>query len=361
LRERGSPADVDEILKQAVSGERITEGQALALLTGAPLHALGETAHRLRLRKADPKIVTYVIDRNINYTNICIARCAFCAFSRDADDPDAYVNSYQPVIRDKIMQAAKLGATQILMQGGLHPTLQFEWYLNLLRAIKRDFPQVTLHSFSPPEVVHFSKLFKMSISDVLSALRESGLDSLPGGGAEILSDRVRRELSPRKCTADEWIEVMRQAHRLGMRTTATMMFGSIETPAERVEHLQRLRTLQDETGGFTAFICWAYQPANTPLGGHASGGVDYLRTLATARIYLDNIANFQASWVTMGAKVGQLALVFGANDLGGTMLEENVVAAAGAHYEMSVAEMEYLIRDAGFTPRQRTTQYELLG
>jgi len=349
------------MLEKALSGERITEDEGVALLTDAPLHALGEAAHELRLRRAAPDIVTYVIDRNINYTNICVARCAFCAFSRDPGDADAHVNEYEPVIRDKIAEAASLGATQILMQGGLHPQLDLDWYLSLLRAIKRDFPQVAVHSFSPPEIVHFAKLFAMSIPDVLSALREAGLDSLPGGGAEILSDRVRRELSPRKCTADEWLEVMRQAHRLGMRATATMMFGSIETPAERIEHLRRLRALQDETAGFTAFICWAYQPANTRLGGTAAGGVAYLRMLATARIYLDNFANLQASWVTMGAKVGQLALIFGANDLGGTMLEENVVAAAGAHYEMTVAEMEHLIRDAGFTPRQRTTQYELLG
>lgn len=359
-QENQSTGGAGEVLKKALSGKRITGEEGVALLGQAPLHALGEIAHKLRLRKADPNIVTYVIDRNINYTNICTARCAFCAFSRDPGDPDAYVNDYEPVVRGKIAEAVKLGATQILMQGGLHPTLQFDWYLDLLRAIKRDFPQITLHSFSPPEIVHFSKLFEMSIPDVLTALREAGLDSLPGGGAEILSDRVRNKLSPRKCSADEWIEVMRQAHRLGMRTTATMMFGSIETYAERIEHLERLRALQEETAGFTAFICWAYQPANTRLGGQAAGGAEYLRTLATARIYLDNFANLQASWVTMGAKVGQLALIFGANDLGGTMLEENVVAAAGAHYKMSVAEMEYLIRDAGFTPRQRTTQYELI-
>jgi len=349
-----------ETLKKALSGKRISAGECSALWGAADTHALGKTAHELRLRRANPNIVTYIIDRNINYTNICVARCAFCAFSRDADDADAYVNEYEPVIKEKIAEAVGLGATQILMQGGLHPKLELEWYLELLRAIKRDFPQVTVHSFSPPEVIHFSKLYDMSIKEVLAALRDAGLDSLPGGGAEILSDRVRERLSPRKCTADEWIEVMRQAHMMGMRTTATMMFGSIETLEERIEHLERLRALQDETGGFTAFICWAYQPENTPLGGNAAGGVEYLKMLATARIYLDNFVNLQASWVTMGPKVGQLALMFGANDFGGTMLEENVVAAAGTCYRMSREEIEHLIRNAGFEPRQRTTQYAIL-
>ena len=355
-----SPDETAKLCAKPLAGERLSREEGELLLAAGDIHELGRAAHALRLKAADPTAVTYVVDRNINYTNICTCRCRFCAFSRDLDDADAYVNEYEPVIKAKIAEAVALGATQLLMQGGHHPTLPFEWYLELLRSIKRDFPEVTLHSFSPPEVAHFSKLFGMLVREVLVSLREAGLDSLPGGGAEILSDRVRNEVSPRKCTAGEWISVMREAHQLGMRTTATMMFGHAETYSERIEHLERIRALQDETGGFTAFICWTYQPENTPLGGSAVGGLEYLRTLAVARLYLTNFANLQASWVTMGPKVGQLALMFGANDMGGTMLEENVVAAAGTSYAMTEAELRRLISAAGFTPKRRTTQYELL-
>jgi len=353
-------ANAARILERVTAGTRLTPEEAETLLAEAPFHELGRAAHELRLQRAPADIVTYVVDRNINYTNICVVRCAFCAFSRAEDSHDAYVNEYDPVVKRKVAEAVRAGATQILMQGGCHPSLPLEWYLELLRRIKRDFPQVTLHSFSPPEVAHFSRLFHLPVREVLAQLRDAGLDSLPGGGAEILSDRVRRTLSPRKCSADEWISVMREAHALGMRSTATMMFGHIETLAERVEHLERVRALQDDTGGFTAFIAWTFQPQNTPLGGTATGGVEYLRMLALARLYLDNFANVQASWVTMGPKVGQLALFFGANDMGGTMLEENVVAAAGTSFALSEPELRRLITRAGFAPKRRTTQYELV-
>ncbi len=353
-----------EILDRALCGRRLSRDEGLQLISSAPLHLLGKIAHRIRLQKTDPRVVTYIIDRNINYSNVCITGCDFCAFSRRPGDKDAYVNEYEPVLKDKIAEAVKLGARQILMQGGHHPELKFEWYLNLIRNIKRDFPMVSVHSFSPPEIWHFAQIYRMSIKEVLYAFKEAGLDSLPGGGAEILSDRVRNLISPRKCTADQWIEVMRTAHELGLKGTATMMFGHVEGLAERIEHLERIRSLQDDTGGFTAFICWSFQPYNTRLGRKLcyskSGGSDYLRTLATARIFLDNFTNFQASWVTMGAKVGQLALLFGANDMGGTMIEENVVSSAGAKFSITIEEMEYLIRQAGFIPRRRTTQYEIL-
>ncbi len=338
--------------------------EGLSLISQGNLQLLGRTAHQLRLQKTEPKIVTYIVDRNINYSNICITDCDFCAFYRKPGEPGAYVNEYEPTLKQKIEEAVALGARQILMQGGHHPYLKFEWYLELVRAIKRDFPQVSVHSFSPPEIRHFSKLYKMSVEEVLLALKEAGLDSLPGGGAEILSERPRKLISPKKGSPDEWLEVMRTAHRLGLRGTATMMFGHVEMLPERIEHFERIRQLQDETGGFTAFICWSFQPLNTRLGAElgyqSAGGFDYLRTLATSRIYLDNIKNFQASWVTMGPKVGQLSLYFGANDMGGTMIEENVVSSAGAHYCMSIPEMEHLIKDAGFIPKRRTTQYEIL-
>jgi cyclic dehypoxanthinyl futalosine synthase len=354
---------VDETKKLAakpLNGGRLTRDDGLALLEGGNIHELGAAAHELRLRKADALSVTYVVDRNINYTNICETRCRFCAFSRDIGAPDAYVHPYDPVIKGKIAEAVALGATQILMQGGHHPSLPMEWYEEIARNIKHDFPEITLHSFSAPELVHIARLSGLTPCEVLVRLHGAGLDSLPGGGAEILVQRVRDEVSPRKASVDEWLNMMRETHKLGMRTTATMMFGHVETLAERVEHLERIRELQDETGGFTAFICWAFQPENTPLGGAAAGGLEYLRMLAVSRLYLDNFANLQASWVTMGPKVGQIALYFGANDMGGTMLEENVVAAAGTSYSLSEAELRRLITAAGFTPAKRTTDYTRL-
>ncbi len=352
--------DTAKLAAKPLNGARLTQDEGIPLLEGGNIHAMGAAAHELRLRKADAASVTYAVDRNINYTNICATRCAFCAFSCDEGALGAYVHPYDPVIKAKIAEAVGLGATQILMQGGHHPTLPLAWYEELARNIKRDFPGITLHSFSAPEIVHIARLSGLAPREVLVRLRDAGLDSLPGGGAEILVQRVRDIVSPRKTSVEEWLSVMRDAHALGMRTTATMMFGHVETLAERIEHLERIRELQDETGGFTAFICWAFQPENTPLGGIAAGGLEYLRMLAVSRLYLDNFANLQASWVTMGPKVGQLALYFGANDMGGTMLEENVVAAAGTSYSLSEAQLRRLITAAGFTPVKRTTDYTRL-
>jgi cyclic dehypoxanthinyl futalosine synthase len=374
-------------LERAWAGERLNAGQALALFA-ADLVDLGAVADAA-CRRRHPEIYrTYVVDRNLNYSNVCASRCRFCAFWRVSEAPDAYLLETDDVLA-KVGEAVAAGATQILMQGGLHPSLPPEWYERLCRAIKERYA-VHLHSFSPPEIVHLARLSDLTVEETLLRLRKAGLDSLPGGGAEILCDRVRRELSPSKCTAGEWLAVMRTAHRLGMPTTATMMFGHIETLAERVEHLLRLRELQDETRGFTAFIPWTYQPPiratlrgrppfgpegpqgpegqdgpegplHTALGGRPVGGHDYLRTLAISRLVLDNFENLQASWVTQGPKVAQVALRFGANDLGGTTMEENVVRAAGTEYRMSRDEMVRLIEEAGFAARQRDTYYHLLG
>jgi len=349
---------VERALGAAVEKERLSTDEALVLLEQADLPSLAAAAHAVRCRMDDEHVVTYVVDRNINSTNVCVSGCRFCAFYREPGDPRGYVLSLDELDR-KIEETVALGGTQILMQGGLHPALRLEFFEEMLRHIKTNFA-VHIHSFSPPEIVHFARLNELSIETVLQRLREAGLDSLPGGGAEVLVERVRRSLSPRKCTNEEWLEVMRTAHALGLPTTATMMFGHIETLAERVEHLERIRALQDETGGFTAFIPWTYQPANTALGGRAVGGHDYLRTLAVSRLFLDNVRNVQASWVTQGAKIASVALFFGANDLGGTMIEENVVAAAGTSYSMSIEEIRALIEDAGFEPRQRTTLYKLV-
>jgi cyclic dehypoxanthinyl futalosine synthase len=353
-----------EILDRVVAGERLVADEALTLFKSHDLTALGAAAHRARLRLHPEPIVTYVVDRNINYSNVCASGCAFCAFWRAKGDPDAYVLS-RDELREKLAETVRLGGKQILLQGGLHPDLPLEFYCDMLRWMKEEFG-VHLHAFSPPEIVHFARLNGLTIREVIERLREAGLDSIPGGGAEVLSERCRARLSPRKCTVAEWLEVMSTAHRLGMRTSATMMFGHIETLAERVEHLEHIRRLQDETGKpaeagkFTAFIPWTFQPENTALGGDAVGGFDYLRTLAISRLYLDNVPNVQASWVTQGAKIAQMALYFGANDLGSTMLEENVVRAAGCSFRMDRSEMERLICDAGFSPRTRNFFYEAI-
>ncbi|HHT9128792.1 MAG TPA: cyclic dehypoxanthinyl futalosine synthase, partial [Candidatus Wujingus californicus] len=301
---------------------------------------------------------TYIIDRNINYTNICKSGCKFCAFYKNIGDIKGYIISRDILIK-KIEETLALGGKQILMQGGLHPSLKLDFYEELLQSIKTKY-DVHIHAFSPPEIVHFSKLNGISVRDVIQILREVGLDSIPGGGAEILSDRCRNILSPNKCTAQEWLDVMREAHKLGMRTTATMMFGHIETVEERIEHLEKIRKLQDETGGFTAFIAWTFQPKNTRLDTALIGSYDYLKTIAISRLYLDNIANIQASWVTQGAKIAQLSLKFGANDMGSTMIEENVVRAAGISYQMDKEEIELLINDLGYDARQRDLYYQLL-
>jgi cyclic dehypoxanthinyl futalosine synthase len=350
----------DLALAAALGERRLAPEEGFELLVGADLLDLGAAAGALRARLHPAREVTFIVDRNVNYTNACVSKCAFCAFYRDADDPEAWVLEAD-ALREKVRETLDLEGTAILLQGGLHPDLRIEWYEELLRGIKSESP-IHVHGFGPPEVVHIAKLSDISTREVLQRLRDAGLDSLPGGGAEILVDRVRSRVSPHKATAEEWLAVMREAHELDISTTATMMFGGLETLEERVEHLERIRLLQDkavEEGhvGFRAFIPWSYQPGNTELGGTAATGWDYLRTLAVSRLYLDNVTNVQASWVTMGAKVGQLALAFGANDLGSTMIEENVVAAAGTRFMLAREELVRLIRDAGFEPVQRDTLY----
>lgn len=320
---------------------------------------LGRHADKIRRTLHPENRVTFVVDRNVNYTNICDTKCSFCAFYRDKQAPDAYVLS-RDVIFDKIDELVSLGGTQLLMQGGLNPELRIDFFEELFRTIKDRFPGVHNHSLSPAEVVCIATHSGLTLDETLLRLRNAGLDSIPGGGAEILVDEVRGSISPRKIGWRQWADVMLKAAGLGMPTTATMMFGSSEKPEDIVEHLFRIRELQDAGGSFTAFIPWTYQPGNTELGGTTASGVEYLKVLALSRIVLDNIPNLQASWVTQGAKMAQVALFFGANDLGGTMLEENVVAAAGCSFRMSSEEMVALIRGAGFQPAQRSTAYTII-
>ncbi|HEX2344397.1 MAG TPA: cyclic dehypoxanthinyl futalosine synthase [Vicinamibacterales bacterium] len=340
---------------------RVSARNAIDLYLNAPTSELGGMADSVRARRHPDGIVTYIIDRNVNYTNVCVARCNFCAFYRPVGSDEGYVLGFDDVFR-KIDETIAVGGVQLLLQGGHNPDLPLQWYEDLFRAIKQRYPDFRLHALSPPEVIHLSRLAQLPVPAVIDRLIAAGLDSIPGGGAEILVDRVRKLLNCyNKATADEWLDVMRAAHRAGLRTTATMMYGSVDTPEERVEHLLRLRELQDETGGFTAFITWSYQPEHTELGGMEATGVDYLRTLATARIVLDNFDNVQASWVTQGGKVGQLSLAFGANDMGSVMIEENVVRAAGAAYCMDEVEIVCNIENAGFVPKRRNMHYEILG
>ncbi len=344
------------ILERVVAGERLSDADAVRLFQSHDLLAIGRAAQAVRWRLHPEPVVTYVIDRNINYTNICITDCSFCAFYRKAGDADAYVRTREE-LRQKIEETFEAGGSQILMQGGLNPELDLAWYEDLLRWMKQEFPGLHIHAFSPTEISFFRDHFGLRLEEVLRRLRAAGLDSIPGGGAEILSDRVRRKISPDKTSADDWLEVMRVAHRLGMRTSATMMFGIIETMEERVEHLRRLRELQDETGGFTAFIDWTFQPKNTPYKDKFAGAFDYLWTTAIARLYLDNFENIQASWVTQGDKIAQLSLTMGVNDLGSLMLEENVVAAAGTNFMYSRRELARWAADLGFELRQRDYYY----
>ena len=349
---------LNELSEKILAGERISLDEGLNLASEADFYQLGFLAGAIKSRLHPEPWITYVIDRNINYTDICISACKFCAFFKAPEDKDGYVLSNEELGR-KIEETLELGGTQILLQGGLHPDKPLEFYEEMLRFIK-TFP-IHIHGFSPPEVCHFAKISDLSVVEVIERLRAAGLDSIPGGGAEILSDRVRSETAPRKCSADEWIGVMREAHNLGMRTTATMMFGHIETMTERFEHLARVRNLQDETGGFTAFIPWPFQPANTVLAHLPTAtAVEYLRMLALSRIFLDNVPNIQASWVTQGGKIAQLALFFGANDFGSTMIEENVVAAAGVGFRLSEREIRQLVSEAGYEPRQRRMDYTLV-
>ena len=351
----------DAALRGVLDGGRLTFDEALDLYEHAPLHLLGQAADRIRSQKHPNRIVTYIIDRNVNYTNVCVARCNFCAFYRPVGSPDGYVLGFDEIFK-KIDETIEVGGGQLLLQGGHNPDLPLEWYEDLFRAVKTRYPDFKLHALSPPEVIHLSRMSQQSTEAIVQRLVEAGLDSVPGGGAEILVDRVRQLLNCYgKASADEWLDVMRVAHRAGLRTTATMMYGTVETSAERIEHLMRLRDLQDETHGFTAFITWSYQPPNTELGGVEATGVDYLRTLAIARLVLDNFDNLQASWVTQGGKVGQLSLAFGANDMGSVMIEENVVRAAGATYCMDEVEIVHNVQDAGFVPKRRNMHYEVLG
>ena len=352
---------IDTIAAKVRAGERVSADEALELYRRAPTALLGRLADRIRARKHPDGIVTYIIDRNVNYTNVCVAKCNFCAFYRPVGSSEGYVLGFDELFR-KIDETIAVGGVQLLLQGGHNPDLPLTWYEDLFRAIKQRYPTFKLHALSPPEVIHLSRLSQLPVPAVIDRLIAAGLDSIPGGGAEILVDRVRTLLHcVGKATADEWLDVMRHAHRAGLRTTATMMYGTVETDEERIEHLLRLRSLQDETGGFTAFITWSYQPDHTELAGTEATGVDYLRTLALARIVLDNFDNLQASWVTQGGKVGQLSLAYGANDMGSVMIEENVVRAAGASYCMDEVEIVRNIEDAGFEPRRRNMHYELLG
>ena len=346
------------VIAKIEAGERIGGEDFLKLEREADLHQLGFLADNIRRRMHPEPVVTYVIDRNINYTDICISACKFCAFFKSPEDQDGRVLS-QEELGEKIRETQALGGTQILLQGGLHPDKPLEFYEDMLRFMRST--GIHVHGFSPPEIHHFSQISGLPVAKVLKRLIDAGLNSIPGGGAEILCDRVRNELAPRKCSADQWIGVMEEAHRLGLRTTATMMFGHIETMEERLEHLQRVRDLQDRTGGFTAFIPWPFQPDFTPLAAsrkiEKTTAISYLRMLALSRIFFDNIRNIQASWVTQGPKIAQLSLFFGANDFGSTMIEENVVAAAGVHFRLSEGEIKRLVRDAGFSPQQRLMDY----
>jgi cyclic dehypoxanthinyl futalosine synthase len=352
---------IDRIAGKIWNGARLDAGDALELYRHAPTPLLGQLADFVRERKHPEKVVTYIVDRNVNYTNVCVAKCNFCAFYRPVGSPEGYVLGFDEVFR-KIDETIAVGGVQLLLQGGHNPDLPLTWYEDLFRAIKERYPTFKLHALSPPEVIHLSRLSLLSVREVVERLIAAGLDSVPGGGAEILVDRVRKLLHCYgKATADEWLDVMRHAHRAGLRTTATMMYGTVETDEERLEHLLRLRELQDETSGFTAFITWSYQPDHTELAGSEATGIDYLRTLALARLVLDNFDNLQSSWVTQGGKVGQLSLAYGANDMGSVMIEENVVRAAGASYCMDEVEIVRNIEDAGFAAKRRNMHYEILG
>jgi cyclic dehypoxanthinyl futalosine synthase len=350
--------DFDNILDRAISGARLHVDEGLVLLQSHRLAALGRAADAVTRRRHPEAFRTYNVDRNINYTNVCTSGCGFCAFSRKIDDADAYVISREELYQ-KIAETVAVGGDQILLQGGIHPALKIAWYEELLCDIKQRFPQVNVHGFSPPEIDHIAAVSALSLREVLARLQQAGLGSLPGGGAEILVDRVRQRVSPCKTSADRWLEVCRTWHALGGRGSATMMFGHAETRADRMEHLERLRRLQDETHGFTAFICWTFQPGNTALAALPKvGAFEYLKMLAVSRLFLDNFANLQASWVTQGLSVGQLALRFGANDFGSVMIEENVVAAAGTSFRTTEDEIRRRIVAAGYAPRKRNVFYE---
>jgi len=349
---------MNHIINKITSDKRISHEEAIELFHKADLITLGLLANKKRQQLHPEPVVTFVVDRNINYTNICVSGCLFCAFFRSPDAPDAYVISKE-VLKQKIEETIELGGTQILLQGGMNPSLEIGYYLDLLRYIKENF-SIHIHGFSPPEIIFIARKSDLSIRDTLKELIDAGLNSIPGGGAEILSDEIRKKVSPNKCTAGEWLEVMRTAHKLGLKTTATMMFGHLEKPEHIIEHIMKIRDLQDETQGFTAFIPWTFQPDNTRIRVQPATSAEYLKVLALSRIILDNVPNLQASWVTQGDKIAQVALNFGANDLGSTMIEENVVAAAGVHFRLPKSEMIRLIQDAGYKAVQRDCFYNYL-
>ena len=356
---------MDDLCQKVWNGERISEAEAVELYH-LPLQQLGALAdRRRRLAKADAydgqgnDIVTYIVDRNINYTNVCNVYCKFCAFWRSEKQADAYVITHDEIDK-KIEETVALGGTQILMQGGHHPKLDKQWYLDLLSHIRDTFPQINIHAFSPSEFIHFRDVFDEPLETLIKDFRDAGLGSIPGGGGEILVDEIRKRIAPLKAMSDDWLEVMEIAHQLDMATTATMMFGHVESIEDRVEHLDRVRRQQDETGGFTAFIAWTFQAENTKLKAPTVGANEYLRMQALSRIYLDNVPNIQSSWVTQGLEIGQVALKYGANDLGSIMIEENVVSKAGTTFRMGVADMQRLIEGIGHTARQRDNWYRLV-
>jgi cyclic dehypoxanthinyl futalosine synthase len=359
-------ANRDALTERILAGERISADDAFELYH-RPLEELGALANARRdLAKAKSyggrgrEIVTYIVDRNINYTNVCNVYCKFCAFYRTERDEDHYVLSFEQ-IDQKLDELSAAGGVQILMQGGHHPKLPFQWYIDFLQHIREKYPHINIHGFSPPEFQHFAETFGMPLREVILEFKKAGLGSIPGGGGEILVDRVRQKISPLKINSDQWLEVMQVAHELGLKSSATMMFGHVETIEERIEHLRRIRDQQDRSGGFTAFICWTFQPQHTVLKvKHPTGVSEYLRTQALARIFLDNIENVQSSWVTQGPGIGQIALRYGANDFGSVMMEENVVSSAGTTFRLNAAEIESLIQDAGYEARRRNNWYELL-
>jgi cyclic dehypoxanthinyl futalosine synthase len=356
---------MDALVEKVWSGNRIDQAEALRLYS-LPLEELGALADRRRqLVKANAyegrgnQIVTYIVDRNVNYTNVCNVYCKFCAFYRTEKDSDAYVITFEEMDK-KIEETLAQGGTQILMQGGHHPKLSMQWYLDLLSHIKSKFPQVNIHGFSPSEFIHFHEVFGLPLEDIISQFKKAGLGSIPGGGGEILVDRVRQRISPLKAMSDDWLSVMDIGHRLGLSSSATMMFGHVETIEDRIEHFERVRVQQDKSKGFTAFIAWTFQAENTKLKAPTVGAHEYLRMQALSRIYLDNIPNIQSSWVTQGPEIGQVALKYGANDLGSIMIEENVVSQAGATFRMGISDMQRLIKELGYEPHQRDNWYHLL-
>ena len=356
----------ESLEEKILDGQRISAAEALELYRRplAELGALADVRRNLAKEKhygnRGHEIVTYIVDRNINYTNVCNVYCKFCAFYRTERDDDHYVLTREQ-FDQKLDELTAAGGVQILMQGGHHPKLGFDWYIDLLQHIREKYPHINIHGFSPPEFQHFAETFKMPLHEVITRFKEAGLGSIPGGGGEILVDSVRQRIAPLKCKSDQWLEVMQVAHELGLKSSATMMFGHVETIEDRIQHLQRLRDQQDTSGGFTAFICWTFQPQHTVLKvEHPTGSAEYLRMQALARIFLDNIPNIQSSWVTQGPEIGQIALKYGANDFGSVMMEENVVSSAGTTFRLDARTIERLVRLAGYEPRRRNNWYELL-